>query len=183
MRTIKRVLALMLIILMVIPSFVTVFAETVSVDGVILNRASSYLAVGDTITLTATVLPVNATDTSVTWSTSDDTVVTVEGGVITALAKGEATITATTTDGSFEATSKVVVSEFDIRNHVSVSNPETDFRSLFDSDSFEVYLPFENNVTDKTGNTTATVKNTLKYADGYYGKAAQFTSDGNLKSP
>ncbi len=183
MRTFKRVLALMLAVLMVIPSFATVFAETVSVEDVVLNRASSYLAVGDTITLTATVLPVNATDASVTWSTSDDTVATVDGGVVTALAEGEATITATTTDGGMTATSKVVVSEFSIRNHVTVANPETDLRSLFDADSFEVYLPFEDNLTDKTGKTTATVTNSLAYADGYYGKAAQFTADGNLKSP
>ena len=87
MRIFKRVLALILVILMVLPSFVTVLAETVSVDGVTLNRASSYLSVGDTINLIATVTPVGATDTSVTWSSSDETVATVENGLVTAVAE------------------------------------------------------------------------------------------------
>lgn len=183
MRIFKRVLALILVMLMVLPPFVTALAETVSVDGVTLNRASSYLSVGDTINLIATVTPIGATDTSVTWSSSDETVATVENGLVTAVAEGKATITATTTDGGFEVSSKVVVSKVDIRNHVTVQNPESDFRSLFTAENFEVYLPFEDNLTDKTGNTTATATGSLKYADGYYGKAAQFVPNSGNVSP
>src|SRR5690606_33284751 len=51
--------------------------------------------VGGTITLTATVLPANATNKTVTWSTSDQTVATVQNGVVTLLKEGSVTITAT----------------------------------------------------------------------------------------
>jgi hypothetical protein len=53
------------------------------------------LGVGETATITATVKPDNATNKNVTWSTSDANVATVDNGVVTAVGKGEATITAT----------------------------------------------------------------------------------------
>lgn len=55
---------------------------------------------GDEFMLTATILPVNATNTSVVWSSSDESVATVEDGLVKVLKAGEATITAYTTDGS-----------------------------------------------------------------------------------
>ncbi len=55
---------------------------------------------GGTETLTATVSPDNATDKTVTWSTSDSSVATVADGVVTAVGKGTATITATATNGT-----------------------------------------------------------------------------------
>lgn len=55
---------------------------------------------GDEFTLTATVLPVNATNASVVWSSSDDRVATVEDGLVKVLKAGVATITVSTTDGS-----------------------------------------------------------------------------------
>lgn len=61
-----------------------------------LNEHALTLDVNDTSTLVATVSP----DQNVTWSTSDSSVVTVSNGVVTAIAAGTATITATATDGS-----------------------------------------------------------------------------------
>ncbi|MCR4748882.1 MAG: Ig-like domain-containing protein [Lachnospiraceae bacterium] len=59
------------------------------------------MQIGDTVQLACTVSPANATDSSVTWSSSDDKVVTVDDkGLITAVANGEATIRATANDGS-----------------------------------------------------------------------------------
>ncbi len=51
-------------------------------------------------TLTATVKPDDATNKTVTWSTSNKSVATVNDGVVTAVGAGKATITATTADGS-----------------------------------------------------------------------------------
>ncbi|MCR5724827.1 MAG: Ig-like domain-containing protein [Treponema sp.] len=67
---------------------------TVAVTSVELNKTTTSITVGETETLTATVKPDNATDKTVTWSSSDTTVATVENGVITAVASGDATITA-----------------------------------------------------------------------------------------
>lgn len=67
----------------------------VPVDSVSLNKATTSLQVGNTETLTATVLPANATDKTLTWSTSDSSKATINNGVVTAIASGTATITAT----------------------------------------------------------------------------------------
>ena len=92
---------------------VTVTAATVSVTGVTLNKTSTSLYVGDTETLTATVAPDNATNKAVTWTSSNPSVATVENGVVTALARGTAVITATAADGSgASASCTVTVSSY-----------------------------------------------------------------------
>ena len=83
---------------------------TVNVTGITLSQTEAAMTVGgETLTLTATVNPDNATDKSVTWSTSDADVATVDNGVVTAVAARNATITVTTTDGSYTATCAVTV--------------------------------------------------------------------------
>jgi hypothetical protein len=70
------------------------------------------MQVGDTATLTATVSPDNADDPSLTWDSSAPKVVTVDdSGTLTAVAVGNATITATTVDGGKSATCAVTVTE------------------------------------------------------------------------
>ena len=78
---------------------------------IVLNKTSASLKANETLTLVATVLPENATDKSVTWKSSNEAVATVDAnGMVTAVAVGEATITATTADGSnLSASCKVTV--------------------------------------------------------------------------
>ncbi|MEG1559760.1 MAG: Ig-like domain-containing protein [Clostridia bacterium] len=59
--------------------------------------------------LEITVLPENASNQNVLWSSSNEAVATVADGVVTATGGGEATITVTTVDGGFTATSQVLV--------------------------------------------------------------------------
>ena len=88
----------------------TIAEPTVAVTGVTLNQNEAQMTVGgETLTLIATVNPNNATDQSVSWSTSDANVATVKNGVVTAVAAGTATITVYTTDGYFTATCAVTV--------------------------------------------------------------------------
>lgn len=61
---------------------------------------NSTVEVAGKITLTAAVEPTDATDSSVTWSSSDPSVATVADGVVTGVAEGTAVITATANDGS-----------------------------------------------------------------------------------
>ncbi|WP_449603114.1 S-layer homology domain-containing protein [Paenibacillus sp. Marseille-Q9583] len=83
----------------------------VLVTGVTMDKNSLELTEGEAgATLKATIEPANATNKTVTWSSSDVTVVTVVNGVVTPVGVGTATITATTTDGSYTATSTVTVS-------------------------------------------------------------------------
>ena len=83
---------------------------TIPVTAVSLNKSTASLFTGKSETLIATVSPADATDSSVSWSTSDSGVATVAGGVVTAVAPGSATITVTTTDGSFTDTCSITVS-------------------------------------------------------------------------
>lgn len=77
--------------------------QTVAVTGVSLNTSSGELTVGGQTTLTATVLPADASNKTVTWESSAPTVASVVNGVITALAPGSAKITVKTQDGNFTA--------------------------------------------------------------------------------
>lgn len=81
---------------------VTVTSGTICVDSVTLNRSSISLEKGDTFTLSATVCPTNATNKSIGWRSSNTSVATVSGGVVTAKARGYAYIYAEAQDGSGE---------------------------------------------------------------------------------
>lgn len=74
---------------------------TTKVEKIELDKTEGILNVGNTVTITATVAPEEATNPAVTWSSSDESVATVdETGKITAVATGNATITATSEDDS-----------------------------------------------------------------------------------
>ncbi len=90
---------------------VTVREPVRAVEGISLDRSSISMAIGGTETLRATVIPADATDRKVSWSTSDSSVATVSDGIVTAVAEGVATITAVTEDGGFEAECSVSVSD------------------------------------------------------------------------
>jgi alpha-amylase len=82
--------------------------EDVEVTSITLNKSSVTIAQGATATLTATVLPSNATDQTVTWTTSNSSVASVAEGVVTGVAEGTAVITATASNG-LKATATVTV--------------------------------------------------------------------------
>lgn len=85
--------------------------EVIAVNGVALDQTTLKLSPGGSTTLVATVAPENAKDKSLTWSSSNEGIVTVDAnGNVTAVKEGTATITVTTTDGGFTATAKVTVS-------------------------------------------------------------------------
>ena len=87
-------------------------AGPVAVTGVTLDKTSLSIEAGQTAQLTATVQPGNADNQAVTWSSSDNTIVSVDAtGKITANTKGSATITVTTADGGKTATCTVTVTE------------------------------------------------------------------------
>ena len=88
----------------------------VKVTSISLSHISSTLAKGELLTLTATITPSNATDNTVTWTTSNSAVATVENGVVTAVAPGTATITARAGDCSTTCKIKVKLN-YQFSNH------------------------------------------------------------------
>jgi len=84
--------------------------QTVAVTGVTLNQTTATLALTDSpLTLVATVAPTDATNKTVSWTSSNAAVATVAGGVVTPVAAGSATVTVTTQDGGKTATCIVTV--------------------------------------------------------------------------
>ncbi len=73
----------------------------IPVNYISLNQTSANIYKGNTLTLTATVLPTNATIKTLNWTSSNTSVATVDqNGIVTAKDVGMSTITATTTDGT-----------------------------------------------------------------------------------
>jgi len=86
---------------------VTVFQP---VFGISVDPTEASLTVGDTLALVATIAPEDATNTNITWASSNPKIATVdENGVVTALKAGQVVITVQTEDGGFTATSVITV--------------------------------------------------------------------------
>ena len=82
---------------------------TVPVSGIKLDKSALSLEIGEKATVTATIAPSDATNKSITWSSANSSIATVNNGVVEGVATGETTITAKTNDGGFTATIPVKV--------------------------------------------------------------------------
>lgn len=99
-------------------------AGRIAVSSIELDETSLTLKVGDTKTLVATVNPENASDKTITWTSSNPDVASVdEGGTITAIEKGIATITAKAGDKSASCNVTVM-------REIPVSSVELDAKTL-----------------------------------------------------
>ena len=105
---------------------VTVEAKTIPVDSIKLNKTSTTIKEGTTETLIATVLPENATDQNVNWSSADESIVTVKDGVIEGKGPGKTIVTVTTVDKELKASCEVTVEA----KSISVDSVELDKRSI-----------------------------------------------------
>ena len=92
-------------------TYAIAYTDKKLVTGVTLTPETATLTqAGQSVQLTATVAPADATDKSVTWTSSNTKVATVDAnGKVTAVANGTCTITVTTVDGSKSATSTITV--------------------------------------------------------------------------
>lgn len=76
------------------------FLTHIDVSSISLNQTNATINVPNTVTLTATVAPSNASNKTVTWISSNTNIATVNNGVVTAVSPGNATITARATNGT-----------------------------------------------------------------------------------
>ena len=90
---------------------VAFITQNIPVTGITVNPHSLGLTTGETGQLTATVIPSNATNQNVTWSSDHNEIASVDNnGLVTAIGAGTATIKATTVDGGFKDSCMVTVS-------------------------------------------------------------------------
>lgn len=95
---------------------VITYIPYVPVTGVSLDKTSISMAKGTTCQLTAEIQPYDATNKSVTWTSSNEAVATVDqNGLVTALKAGDATITVKTVDGGYEACCSITVVKRPVR--------------------------------------------------------------------
>ena len=85
--------------------------KTVDVTGVSLSQTLADVNIGETVQLNATVMPEDATNKGIVWTSSDPAIATVDdNGLVTGKKAGNATIKVTTADGNFTAECNVTVS-------------------------------------------------------------------------
>ncbi len=117
----------------------------ISVTDIQLNYTELTMNVGQNKNIVATVLPNEAVNKAVNWSSSNPSVVLLMGadGLIFALSEGTSTITATTADGGLQAVCEVTVKA---RNVSSGDNPATDLENTQMESVSGVYKVFEDGV-------------------------------------
>lgn len=148
----------------VVPSVIPV--QSVSVD-----RNSIDLIKGDSTILTATVLPDNATDRSVSWSSSDAAVVEVDSaGTVCAMHPGSAVITVTTTDGGKTAVCSVTVSKKPITGLTEEAAEEAREKVIADWKA-GLLSQMKSCLTKRT--VTDSSGNKMKFLINVYGKAPE----------
>ena len=127
------------------------YEGAINVTSITLNKTTLSLQAGQTETLTATVKPDNATDKTVTWSSSNTNVATVSStGKVTANAKGSATITCNANDGSGkQAACSVTVTEPVIKVTSITLNKTTLSLQLWQIERLTATVK-PDNATDKT---------------------------------
>lgn len=168
----------------------TIYTEnqTVAVTSVTLDETSLTLKEGETATLTATVLPDNATDNTVTWTSSDTDVATVADGVVTAIAEGAATITAKA--GEKSATCSVTVTPVPVKT-VTIAKPNQTTYKVGETVALTASVNSDATVADKeivwssSDDAIATVNKTTGTvefkAEGTVTITAAYKSDATIK--
>ena len=142
---------------------ITVNQKTIAVTGISLNKETASLYKGDKLILTATISPSNATNKNVTWTSSNNSVATVDKGNVTTVGVGETIITAKTSNGK-TATCRITVS----KKTVAVTGISLDKNTATIQEGNKVTLKATvspSNATNKTvtwtssNNSVATVTN------------------------
>lgn len=142
---------------------VTVSARVIEVESVTLSQKEATITVGSSMTLTATVLPENATDKSVTWTSNNTSVATVVNGEVKAVGVGSASITATA--GGKNATCTITVKEAVIEVS-SVTLNQTSY-SLWEGETFNLTATVKpDDATDKTVTWKSSNENVLTVYGG-----------------
>lgn len=108
--------------------------ETVPVTSVTLDKKNLSLSIGDKTKLNPTVLPINASNKSVTWKSEKSEIASVVNGLVTGVGQGNTTITVKTVDGEYTDTCDVnVTQESTTDEHQELEKITVDKSCYFDT--------------------------------------------------
>ena len=111
----------------------------VQVTGVGLSPEAASVGLGHTIQLTASIKPSNAANKNLSWSVSDETIISVDDrGIVTGLSLGTATATVTTEDGGFTASAEITVCYAPSNTWTAIGTESNCFYGCFDGNGYSV---------------------------------------------
>ena len=143
----KKLFPLLLLFFTAFPALHSCGEETIPVSSIELNKTSLVMMEGEEATLTATVKPADATEKTVSWRTTDESIVSVNNGRLKALKPGNALVTAMAGGKSESCSIRVE------QRTVAVTSVELDRKTLEMTEGDEVTLTATvkpDDATDKT---------------------------------
>lgn len=153
---------------------ITVKKSFVPATSVTLNKTNASMEVGNSLKLTATITPANATYKNIIWVSSDEDVAEVSNGTVTAVGPGNATITAISGDGNARAKCTVTVTygtymltdgtEYTGEEDYHVK--ELTYSRVFKNDNWQcLYVPFDMSYNDWKDNFEVAIINNIHQYD------------------
>lgn len=156
----------------------TIHEQTVSVSSVVLNYTTLNLRPSDQTQLIATISPSNATDKTITWTSTNPSVASVDSdGNVTALSSGTTVIRASTSNSAVFATCLIGVTEPDLNIGTLTTNPSPLNNSVEGTITFDVTTTNINNdekLTVKIKNVTTDSYVTEKFKIDYFASGNTF---------
>ena len=156
----------------------TIHEQTVSVSSVVLNYTTLNLRPSDQTQLIATISPSNATDKTITWTSTNPSVASVDSdGNVTALSSGTTVIRASTSNSAVFATCLVGVTEPDLSLGTLTTNPSPLNNGVEGTITFDVSTTNINNdekLTVKIKNVTTDSYVTEKFKIDYFASGNTF---------
>ena len=143
----------------------------VRVTGVSISPKAASVGLGHTIQLTASIKPSNAANKNLSWSVSDETIISVDDqGTVTGLSLGTATVTVTTEDGGFTASAEITVCYAPANTWTAIGTLNKDFCGVFNGDGYAVcgiYINTRNAIQGLFGINRHSIIANLGVAESY----------------
>ncbi len=138
--------------------------DLLRVSSISLNKSKLVINVGDSETLTSFLVPENAYDQTVTWTSSDSTIATVSNGTVTGKSQGTAIITAKTTNGLTATCTVTVTPKTIVATRVTL-NKSNIYLIVGNSEQLTATVT-PSNATDNTVKWTSSNTNVAKVTNG-----------------
>lgn len=159
----------------------------IQVSSIVLDRDNAVLKVGESVSLTASIVPVNATDKTIIWSSDNESVATVDNnGTVTAITIGSATITASSSNGKTAVCKVTVASNIILVSSIVLDKENAELKV---GESITLYATVgPDDATDKTviwtsdDESVATVDKNGTVTAISVGKALVTASSGNVSA-